>query len=518
MFLVQYDYSGYFQSENVNGCCTLQGANTQVTDGSCILPPSDYGYKGAYDSSHFNIRYNIWTLTTAWSVNQGISTYELLDVVQTDLTRSSAGCYSLNSFCSSTSAGNTCTGSVTVTVATAPVAGSSIITGLPANADTSTGGAWPPSATAGPTAGSAVSGTGIQPGTTVKTLSGVFAIITANIVSTSSPEITVTSTSGLVAGTTYDVTGTCVPSSTTLTATSTTLTATKITLNKNPTTSGTCVLTFTTLITQTSPTPLSYSIELDKLTTSGATGLSFTFTQSGFSSTGLLYDPVLSTCSIEVSNQRLYIEARMDSKWPGMDPIYCMVSALGGATAKGCFVRIGNTFVLPFFNHLGLSGKPDGDFFNWKTQCACSAPSFTGMPTQTFTASTLDQGTNTNVAPKLGGGSNYNLAMSTTASITDYSGTVGCTVSATTPSNALTSGTKVTAVTGTVLTLSSELQSNIPIGTTITFICPMNTYYDPIYKSSTGSTSYTYGSTDAYCNMFDLIHGFALLKGTWEHG
>ena len=46
-----------------------------ISDGVCLLPPGDYGYKPAYDPSHFNVKYNIWTLSTAFAVNQGVAEY-----------------------------------------------------------------------------------------------------------------------------------------------------------------------------------------------------------------------------------------------------------------------------------------------------------------------------------------------------------------------------------------------------------------------------------------------------------
>jgi hypothetical protein len=79
----------------------------------------------------------------------------------------------------------------------------------------------------------------------------------------------------------------------------------------------------------------------------------------------------------------------MLSKFPGMDPIYCLTEEIGATTTAGCFVRIGTSFTLPFANHMGVGiygGQYDtySDFYNWKYWCDCSAPDMS-----TITSSTL---------------------------------------------------------------------------------------------------------------------------------
>ena len=285
-----------------------------ITDGDCLLPPVDYGYKSAYDSSHFNVRYNIWTLTTAYAVNNGILPYGVLNVVSTDFTKSSKGCYALDSRCSSTSADTECT-----------------------------------------------------QGTT------------------------------------------------------------------------------------------------------------------------LLYTSATSSCSITVSSTKYFIEARMDAQWPGMDPVYCLVKELNSNSATACFVRIGNTFVLPYLNHLGISGKPSGDYFNWKQSCACSTPTFT-TPTFTAKVQTTQNPVSTTVT------------MDSTFS--DYKGLVDCSVSGT----GIPASTSVSAGGAGTITLSGATTAALPANTVLTFTCSLSTFYAPMYAT-------TYGVTDGYCSMFDLVHGFAIIKG-----
>lgn len=327
VFLAQYDWTGYYASDSGvgTGCCKPN--STPIDYADCILPPPDYGYKAAYDSSHFNIRYNINTLMSAFAVNQGINEYSLLDIVQTDLTRSSAGCYSLNSLCSSAVAGTVCAGSTA----------------------------------------------------------------------------------------------------------------------------------------------------------------------------GLLYNSADSTCSIQVEGKRLYIEARMDGEFPGMDPIYCLVEAMGGSSAKQCFMRVGNTFVLPYFNHLGTSGLSSVDFYNYKTSCACTAPDFsTATKTMSYTLST-------------GGSATTSSTSVTMATSKDFSGFVGCKVTGTgIPAGGVLVSAGPTA--GATITLASAI--TVAANTPLTFTCPMSSFYDTIYGTA-GSTTYAYGKSEAYCSMFDLVHGFTLLKGEY---
>ena len=463
-FLVQYDYNGYYASDSFSGCCkstasvtnsvvltaggptftssaavtiptgsytlsvsgtgipagttiptgttalvtpaityTMSTSATQatpvgsatisvITDGVCILPPVDYGYKSAYDSSHFNVRYNIWTLTTAYAVNNGILPYGVLNVVSTDFTKSSKGCYALDSRCSSTSADTECT-----------------------------------------------------QGTT------------------------------------------------------------------------------------------------------------------------LLYTSATSSCSITVSSTKYFIEARMDAQWPGMDPVYCLVKELNSNSATACFVRIGNTFVLPYLNHLGISGKPSGDNFNWKQSCACSTPTFT-TPTFTAKVQTAQGSTGTTVAMdstfsnyqglttwavtgtgipastyvQSGGAGTITLSGATTATLaantvltftaptltaqvssqinagltvvamgsylsgtlSDYKWLVGCSVSGT----GIPASAYVSLGGANSITLSGATTATLAANTVLTFTCSLSTFYAPMYAT-------TNGATDGYCSMFDLVHGFAIIKG-----
>lgn len=96
----------------------------------------------------------------------------------------------------------------------------------------------------------------------------------------------------------------------------------------------------------------------------------------------LTYHSSSKACSITANNVQYYVEARMYDRYPGMDPVYCLVAEPQNATTTvGCFVRLGESFTLPFMNHMGASTSKE-DFYNWKYSCDCSAPDFSSLPTQ----------------------------------------------------------------------------------------------------------------------------------------
>lgn len=335
--------SGYFGSNQGSegiGCCPEYAESYSVDNSKCLLPPGDYGYDRGVDKSYFRLRYNMWSLTTAFAVNQGIVPYGTLNVVQTDLTKSAAGCYGLNSNCD---------------------------------------------------------------------------------------------TSGC--------------------------------------------------------------------STSGSYGTNSPYT--------LTYDSSASSCSIKVGATKYFIEARMDSRYPGMSPIYCLVTELNSNSAKMCFVRIGKTFVLPYMNHMGTSAN-SGDFYNFQSWCSCSNIDFSTIP------STTTSKTYTSVAITIVG----SVRTITMASMADASQIrKGYSVSGT----GIPSGTTVTAV--NAVTKAVELSSSFAAGTyTVTFTTSIKDFYTS--NSNVGLTGThlptsgkffsgsTYlGSTNSYCNMFDLTHGLVVIKG-----
>ena len=109
-FLVQYEYSEYTMladqsslnyptstSEKQLGCCFWDVTNATVNgikvinDEKCVLPPKGFGYKTAFDSTHFSLKYNINSLMTAFAVNMGITPYSSLKYAKGDF-ETSEGC------------------------------------------------------------------------------------------------------------------------------------------------------------------------------------------------------------------------------------------------------------------------------------------------------------------------------------------------------------------------------------------------------------------------------------------
>ena len=77
----------------------------------------------------------------------------------------------------------------------------------------------------------------------------------------------------------------------------------------------------------------------------------------------LSFDSSTSKCSITISGKKYYMTARVDSRYPGMDPIICMIKD-GTTDPTVCLLRMGNSFVYPYFNHMGTSNVDD--FYSWK--------------------------------------------------------------------------------------------------------------------------------------------------------
>jgi hypothetical protein len=205
---VQYDYgvptdksngcqvagSGYVSAATSCrevGCCMAYDSNSPFSQSKCIIPPSDFGYKDAFDANHFTLKYNIWSLMTSYAVNQNILSYDSLVEVEIGAINNKVDCFKLNSNCNPFAGYTTCS-----------------------------------------------------------------------------------------------------------------------------------------------------------------------------SSTYLLsYDESTSRCAITVTGNQYYMTARIDSRYPGMDPIICMIKD-GDKNPAVCLLRMGNAFVYPYFNHMGTSNVDD--FYNWK--------------------------------------------------------------------------------------------------------------------------------------------------------
>ena len=94
----------------------------------------------------------------------------------------------------------------------------------------------------------------------------------------------------------------------------------------------------------------------------------------------LTYASATKGCSITVSGKAWFIEAKMLALYPGMDPVYCLTPSPGAKTTVGCFVRLGTSFTLPFFNHMGIGVASRNDFYNFRSSCECSAPDMSTLP------------------------------------------------------------------------------------------------------------------------------------------
>ena len=84
-------------------------------------------------------------------------------------------------------------------------------------------------------------------------------------------------------------------------------------------------------------------------------------------------------CSFLVGGKQWFIEAKMLSRFPGMDPVFCLTESISAKKTAGCFVRLGNSFALPFFNHMGAATKSPADFYNFRSFCECAAPDFSSI-------------------------------------------------------------------------------------------------------------------------------------------
>ena len=103
-FVVQYQYSEYtmlaepqlllnYPTSTLGsqlGCCfwtqkpIVLNSIQVIDDSKCMLPTQGFGYKKAFDSSHFSLRYNINSLMTAFAVNMGITPYDSLKYAKGD--------------------------------------------------------------------------------------------------------------------------------------------------------------------------------------------------------------------------------------------------------------------------------------------------------------------------------------------------------------------------------------------------------------------------------------------------
>jgi hypothetical protein len=105
--------SGYISSAEVHmngcggtGCCQYYNPASPSNDTKtfdekwCVIPPGDFAYNSAFDADYFTLKYNIWSLMTAYAVNQGIIDFSVLEEVEIGITNNIIGCYSLNSECS----------------------------------------------------------------------------------------------------------------------------------------------------------------------------------------------------------------------------------------------------------------------------------------------------------------------------------------------------------------------------------------------------------------------------------
>jgi hypothetical protein len=81
--------------------------------------------------------------------------------------------------------------------------------------------------------------------------------------------------------------------------------------------------------------------------------------------------------SISKALDKYTIELRIDPKFTNMDPIYCLSRSFSSAPEDSylftriCLLRMGDTFVYPYFNHLGTTGSDQTDFYNFTSGCSC---------------------------------------------------------------------------------------------------------------------------------------------------
>ena len=85
---IAYDYNTYMgQSSKMTGCGFWVTGNETTPipyEAMAILPPKSFGYDPRFDKDHFNIRYNVNSMMTAFAVNIGIEPYDILDRAKGD--------------------------------------------------------------------------------------------------------------------------------------------------------------------------------------------------------------------------------------------------------------------------------------------------------------------------------------------------------------------------------------------------------------------------------------------------
>lgn len=90
-------------------------------------------------------------------------------------------------------------------------------------------------------------------------------------------------------------------------------------------------------------------------------------------------DPKDQNAEIVFRGDTYALRVRVDGKFPGMDPVYCLepvYQSLGPneypfGTTPICTLKVADQFVFPFFNHGGLAGQP-GYGINKPVMCSCT--------------------------------------------------------------------------------------------------------------------------------------------------
>ena len=85
-------------------------------------------------------------------------------------------------------------------------------------------------------------------------------------------------------------------------------------------------------------------------------------------------------CQLTFNDDTYTIRTYIDPKYQQMDPIYCLVRTTSAQTSYTfttmCLLRIGESYVYPYFNHMGLTasvgGPSDSIFYDPSQQCSCA--------------------------------------------------------------------------------------------------------------------------------------------------
>ena len=93
-----------------------------------------------------------------------------------------------------------------------------------------------------------------------------------------------------------------------------------------------------------------------------------------------------STCRLAYGSDTFEVRSYVDSKYEYMDPVFCLSRtnrAYNATTDKFehlCLVRVGDSFVLPFFSHMGSTAfgntANSAAFFDPSYSCACSSGNY----------------------------------------------------------------------------------------------------------------------------------------------